>query len=345
MLENRALLRPKESPTMKLTLPSLAAASLLAAAATLQAQTTGVSHPEELNDTITTSAPAPSHYVEPSAGTPVATAQPVVTAITETTTTSNATTLATAPATEEAPAVAVLHTHDAEAVASPPDETAVVAKHEMVVDPNDPNSGVVLERPTKPNELPEGTLLHAALNQTLSSAVIQPGDKFTARLTADVMYHGRVFIPRDSLVFCRVTEVRAGKAFGHAAMMRLQPDTLQMTDGTRYPLAAAIIDFDKTADAHRDSHVGAEGAITADRHTREKLAALSLTTGSAAVAGAVLGGGVGAVVGAGIGAGAGLVWWSKQDHDQTLASNTGLVLQLNDAIFFRAQAQTASLGR
>jgi hypothetical protein len=323
---------------MKLTLPTLAAASLLAAAGAIHAQNTGVSRPEELNDSITTAAPAPSHYVKPSAGIPITASAPPTAE-----TPAPAAVVAETPA--EIPATPVLHTHDAATEAASPIEAAAAPKHTFTVDPNDPDSGVVLERKTQPNELPEGVLLHASLNQTLSTTVTHPGDHFTARLTTDVIYHGKVFVPRDSLVFGRVTEVRAGKAFGHAAMMRLQPDTLQLTDGTRYQLAAEVIDFDKTSDAHHDSSVGNEGAITENRHTKEKLAAVSAVTGTAAVAGAVIGGGVGAVVGAGIGAGAGIVWWSKQGHDQTIAINTGLILELNDAIFFKQEAQTATLGR
>ena len=49
----------------------------------------------------------------------------------------------------------------------------------------------------------------------------------------------------------------------------------------------------------------------------------------AALIGAAVGGGVGAVVGAGIGAGVGTVIWLQRDHQETLASGTGIVFSLN----------------
>ena len=57
----------------KFAIPTLSFAALLLAAPCLFAQETGVSHPETLNDTLTTVPPAPatSHYVKPSAGIPI----------------------------------------------------------------------------------------------------------------------------------------------------------------------------------------------------------------------------------------------------------------------------------
>ena len=51
---------------------------------------------------------------------------------------------------------------------------------------------------------------------------------------------------------------------------------------------------------------------------------MSATTGTAAVAGAVLGGGVGAVVGAGIGAGVSTAWWLRQDRQEEIPQDTGV---------------------
>jgi hypothetical protein len=55
---------------------------------------------------------------------------------------------------------------------------------------------------------------------------------------------------------------------------------------------------------------------------------MSMTTGGAAAAGAVLGGGMGALVGAGIGAGVSTVWWLKQDRQEEIPQDTGVTFTL-----------------
>ncbi|MDE1161653.1 MAG: hypothetical protein PW792_06860 [Acidobacteriaceae bacterium] len=300
---------------MKFKVTSLAAASLFTVAVA-HAQTTGVSHPESLDDNITTSvAPAPKP-VKPS---------PMVTA---------------APEATPAP---VLRTHtDAEmATTAPVTYTAGTTVPPMAREPRDPSneiteadSGIVMSVPAGPNELPEGTVLRASLDNTISTMDAKVGSHFTAHLTSDVQRNGRVLIPNGALVRGRITEVRVGHGLGSNAMLRLQPDTVTMPDGIPYPLDAQVIDLapsDKEV-SPSESHVSREGEIVADRHVKAKVAAVSLTTGSGAVAGALLGGGVGALVGATIGAGAGLVVLAKQDHQQTLPEGTVLVLNLDHSL-------------
>lgn len=313
---------------MKLT--TLAAASVLAAAAgTLAAQQSGVSHPEELNDTITASSATPAtgdHYHKPS---PAVAAEPAAAAI------------VTAPA--SAPVVA-----SAPATVATPMQTVAPGHMLAQMDPDgfvvsdDPTSGIVKARPTRSNELAEGTLIHAALDDTLSTVDAQRGRIFTAHLSSDVMNNGRVLLPAGSVIRGRVTEVREARRFHAPAMMRLQPDTVTLPDGTQYPLAAQIIDFDRMSDAKRDVRVNNEGEIISNGHTQRKLAGVSLTTGSAAVAGAVIAGAPGALVGAGIGAGAGVIWWNKQDHNQTLAQGTVMILNLDRPLFVGTDTTVAT---
>lgn len=299
-----------------------AAASLFTIAAAAGAQTTGVSHPEDLNDSITTvSSPTSSaHYVKPSPAIPVETPAPAPIS-------------APLTAAQEAP---VLHAHTVEPTASYAYETQ--PKH-PVVDPDDVDSGVVTEVPAGPNELPVGTLIRVSLDKSISTETARKGEPFTAHLTADLQRRGKVLIPTGSLLRGRITEVREGKTFGASAMLRLQPDSVTLPDGTRLPLAAEVIDFDHTQDSYQNSKISGEGNIVANQHVGAKLGALGLTTGSAAVAGAVLGGGVGAVVGAGIGAGAGVIWWAKQNHQQTIPEGTVLVLNLDHNLSVVADGQ------
>lgn len=299
---------------MKPVLASLAAASLLPFA--LHAQTTGVSHPESLDDPISTSStPSTDHYRKPSAGTPVRPADDMPVAVTPDGTPINARGVA-APAPDEAlPATAPgLHT------ARP-------------VDPADVNSGVVIAVHARPNEIPQGTLLRVALDVPLSTATSRPGDRFTGHLLHDIKRDGRVLLPAGSLVKGRVTQVRASRHFLADAMMRIQPDSITAPDGVLYPLSAQLIDFDHAQDAHYDTRITQEGEIVTDPHTKTRLGALGLTTGGTTAAGALIGGGVGAVIGATVGVGANAIMWAKQDHQQRIAAGTILILDVDHSLF------------
>ncbi len=75
--------------------------------------------------------------------------------------------------------------------------------------------------------------------------------------------------------------------------------------------------------------MNAEGAIIGNINPKETAATFGATAGSGALIGAAVGGGVGAVVGAGVGAGVGTVIWLQREHQETLASGTGIVFSLN----------------
>jgi len=330
-------------------LNTLAAASVLAAATSavsLHAQTSGVSHPESLDDTITTSsAQSGDHYRKPSPAVPLSNTGTPSTVSSDAPapaaqlvpsdgsmpgrSLSSASITSTAVISPAAPAGPVTYS----VTETPHSKSAVMDPAGFVVDPNDPTSGVVTARVTRDNELAEGTLLRAALDQPISSDSARRGNTFTAHLTADVTNRGRVLLPSGSQIRGRITEVRQAKRFGPGTMMRLQPDSILLPDGTQYTLSAQLIDFDRMSDAHRSTRISGEGEIHQDNHVKTRVAGLTFTTGTAAVAGAVLAGGVGAAVGAGLGAGAGLIWWSKQDHVQTLDAGTVMVLDLDRPLF------------
>ena len=153
--------------------------------------------------------------------------------------------------------------------------------------------------PRRPNELPTGTPLRMRLREEIATDSTRANTPFAADLSENVMNAGRVVLPAGSTVEGTVTHVRGGKRFHGAALIHLQPQTIVLPDGTRMPLRAAVIDTDQYAHTKVDE----EGNILRKDHVGATLAAMSLTTGGAAAAGAVLGGGVGALVGAGCGRG------------------------------------------
>jgi hypothetical protein len=279
---------------MKFSLP-LAASVLIVTGAPLMAQTTGTSHPEEMDDTHQLAPDASeSHYVAPSHATPTAT-------VTVTTT---------------APATPVLIQRN------PPVQTASVTTMAAV---SDPDGQIVTEVPVGPNELPIGTRLNGTLQQPISTKTTQQGSRFTATLTAEVSRNGVVLLPAGSIVYGRITRIHGGRRISGPSAIRLRPDSVSLPDGTVYPILAEVTDLDHYA----NSHVNNEGTIVGNSHPGQTAAAIGLTTASAVVVGAVVGGGVGAVVGLGVGAGAATVWWLRHDRQQELPIGTSIVFTLN----------------
>ena len=293
---------------MKLTIPSLTTAASLLLAAPLFAQTAGVSHPEDLSDPITATTPAPAqHYQKPSPAIPID---------------------------NSAPSAPVLHERDAAASGpsvsdgyqEPPIQTAqIVRRDPSLTVTDDVNSGVVIDVPTRANELPEGTILRARLDSEISTQTTQRGAAFHAELTQNIEHRGRVIIPAGSILSGRVTSLHEGRRINGSAYIHLQPEFVTLPDGVTYRMDAQVVDL-----AHvRNSHVSGEGTIVGNDHSKGTMTTLGLTTGAAAVTGAVVGGGVGAVVGAGIGAGVGTVVWLKQENQETLHAGTEIVFSLN----------------
>jgi hypothetical protein len=263
----------------------------------LIAQTTGTAHPEDA------AAPADtSHYVKPSAATPSLQQH-------------NNSTIVYGP-------------YKPDMSAAPVETAEVHHSNSPTVVTDDPNSGVVIDVPAGPNELPIGTTIKANLQDDISTKETAAGTKFTALLSEDVLRHGKVLIPTGSVIHGRVTQIHGGSHLGKSAAIRLQPDSVTLPDGTTYHFNAEVTDLDH----FRDSHVGSEGNIIANSNAKATTAALSLTTGSAVVAGAMIGGGVGAVVGLGVGAGVGAIWWLKKDRQETLPKGTEIVFMLDGSL-------------
>lgn len=189
----------------------------------------------------------------------------------------------------------------------------------------DQDAGIVTYVPSNPNEVPAGTLLHARIRETLSTVATEVGTPFTAEVTEPMERDGRVIIPAGSVIHGRVTIVRGGKRISGAAALHLLTENVTLPDGTNYILHAQVIDTTQ----HSVTRVDDEGTIYRRDHVKGTLAAMSLTTGGAAAAGAVFGGVPGALIGGGIGAGVSTVWWLKQDRQEVIPQNTGIVFSLN----------------
>ena len=312
-------------------------------------QTTGVSHPDSNDETTTIAQPAvqmqaqPSadHYVKPSRTASDA-ASSVQIETTVTTPDSYPATATSYPATAPAP---VTVTQQVGAVATPAPalierrplptpSTAVscapVQSAGLRPASREPGNddGVVMSVPERPHELHAGTILRARLDQQLSTEETRVGARFSAQLLAPAGHSGEVMLPAGSIIFGRVTKIHSGKRITGSAAIRIQPETVNLPDGTSYRLAATVSGLD----GYTDSHVNDEGTILAKNHAAIDAAALGLTTTGGAVAGAMIGAGVGAAVGAGIGAGVGTYMWLNRDHQEMLPAGTTVLFSLDEPL-------------
>jgi hypothetical protein len=179
----------------------------------------------------------------------------------------------------------------------PGGEASIAAAPAKAADSTDPDADIVTFVPTKPGELPEGTIIRMALNQDLSSNEVRTGADFSGRVTADVLSAGKVVIPQGAEIVGKVSSVTEGKRFGSPAAIRLRPDVVVLPDGSRYVLRAQIIDTSSK------SRIDSEGTLKPASRLKTNAIKEGAGIGAGATAGALIGGPPGALVGTLIGAG------------------------------------------
>jgi hypothetical protein len=215
--------------------------------------------------------------------------------------------------------------------------TTTVPDNSATADSPADDAGIVTSVPERDGEIREGTLLRARITQGLSTTETLEGSPFSASLTQPVEKDGRVILPIGSMVEGRVTEVRSGRRISGRAALHLEVHDVTLPDGSHYVIHAQLIDTDQTD----HSTINSEGTLVRRDHPKETLAAMSVATGGAAAAGAMMGGGVGALVGAGIGAGASTILWLKQNRQEALPQNSLLVFSLTTPMILKPLSNNA----
>ena len=304
---------------MKVMLPATATLLLCALPCMAQAGERGVSHPDSTLITADDQTPAAPVRQNPDAQ--------IVTGVP-----------ATAPTSVQDDASAYHPYHPGDGPYRPNLATRPAAQPILAAD-HDVDGDIVTGPEVRPGEIAEGTLLKVRMNDAVSTKTTLRGTPFSATLTEDVRNEGTVVIPAGSILDGRVTEIRGGRRIAGRAAIRLEPRRVTLPDGTYYMLHAQVVD----TSAEHAVHVDGEGTILRRDHPKEMLAIASLTTGSAAVAGAVIGGGVGAVVGASLGAGVSTYIWLKQDRQAALPKDTALVFSLTTPMVTRSLRDGAAL--
>jgi hypothetical protein len=284
-------------------------------------QVTGYSHPDQNTDL----AAQGDHYVKPSHATEAPPAYQD---------SYPATASAPAPASdpkllsrEPATPAPVVQASPAPAGYAPytpaPVQTAAVAPAHPGTDAAD--GEIVLEVPSRPNELNRGTLLHARLRESVSTKTTTEGAVFTAELTADAGRRGEVMLPAGSLIRGHVASVHGGSRISGGASLHLRPETISLPDGTLYRLDAQVTDVESA----QDLRVNDEGTVVLKSNPKAAAAVVGGVTATAAVTGAVVGGGVGAAVGAVAGAGVATATYLRREVQETLPAGTDLIFALD----------------
>jgi len=189
-----------------------------------------------------------------------------------------------------------------------------------------PDAGIVTRVPSRPGEVPYGTLVKVKLREELSTVTTTAGTSFSAEVSEPVMRDGQVVVPAGALLEGRVTLVHGGKRVGGAAAIHLEASTVTLPDGSRYLVRARVIDTDSWG----DTKVDAEGTILRKDHGKTTAATVGLTAGGGMAAGAVVGGVPGALIGVGVGAGVSTAVWARQDRQADLPVDLGVVFCLTE---------------
>ena len=158
---------------------------------------------------------------------------------------------------------------------------AAPAPHRQAPEPIPATTPIPKPQPA-PLTVGAGETIDVEFRQTLSSHTSQVGQPFQARVNKPVFVGEKLVIPAGATIHGRVTEAEPAKKIGGRARLALDFETLSLTNGATYPIAAIFFQTGK-------SQTGKDAAII----------------GGATLGGAVLGKQVGGDTGTIIGAVAG----------------------------------------
>jgi hypothetical protein len=201
---------------------------------------------------------------------------------------------------------------------------------------SDPDGDIVHPAPLPPGTLGEGAVIRVRLMDRLSTAMNQSGDAFRTRVVSDVVQDGQVLIPAGAEIDGKVDSVSSGHFAGHGSM-RLQPEFVILSDGSRFHLYA-----DTTGAPGSNDRIGGEGNVTPGSRMKKVGIEYGAATGAGVVTGAILGGPGGALAGGIVGASV-ITVHLLMDHPQaTLDDGAVLLFTLNEPLHLVAAAQTGN---
>ena len=350
--------------------PALVCALLVGIAASLAAQSAapaaqqsnnssqyeGVSNPPP-DDTITTPTPQPQPEAKPAPGkpmnaapSPLAAPSPVPAPSANNTPASGMVAIPDVVTGPEPDAANAADAGNAPSAANVPNSTDGTDSGIVQVEPasqaaqpglaqriaSNPDGDIVHPAPLPPGMLAPGTIIRVRLLERLSTAYSQDGETFRARVASDVFRGDQVLIPTGAEIDGTVDHVSTGHFGGHGSML-LHPDTVILSDGSRYHIYAQL-----TGAPESNTRVGDEGDITPGSRAKKDEIEYGGGVGAGVVAGAVLGGPAGALAGTVVGASAVTVHLLMDHPQATLDSGTVLDFTLTQPLNLVAANTTAS---
>jgi hypothetical protein len=191
----------------------------------------------------------------------------------------------------------------------------------------DPDGDIVHPEVLRPGELGAGTTIRVRLMHKLSTGYSDLGESFRTKVASDVVQGSQVLIPAGSEIDGRVVEVSKGHMGGYGTM-RLRPETVIMTDGTRYKIYAEV-----TGTPGSNTRIEGESTIRAGSRLKRDTVEYGACVGGGAAAGAFIGGPIGALTGGLVGAGFVTVHLLVSHPQATLGSGTAMQFTLTEPLF------------
>jgi hypothetical protein len=200
---------------------------------------------------------------------------------------------------------------------------------------SDPDGDIVHPAPLAPGELAAGTQIRVRLLEGLSTAYNQTGDSFKCRVASDVLQGNDILIPAGAEIDGSVLQASTGHLGGHGSML-LRPETVILTDGSRFHLYAQT-----TGAPDSNARVGGEGNITPGSRLKKDGIEYGGAVGAGVITGGILGGPPGALAGTLIGAGAVTVHLLVDHPQATLEPGAVLLFSLTEPLNLAVAAPVA----
>ncbi len=182
-----------------------------------------------------------------------------------------------------------------------------------------PSSGQQAAPPPPPEpatiEVPAGTVLEAETMRRITTAKIQPGDRFRASTIVPVVVGNEVAIPVGTIIRGVITEAVSATRMKGQASLTLSFEELRLPDGQEVPISAVLTQEGKEIGKRTAGIVGGSAAGGA------VLGKIIGKDTKGAVAGAL----VGAAVGTGIAA-------AQEGQELDLPKGTGVAVELKAPI-------------